>query len=110
MMIGTVSRATRTGWPQPRSSTNQADRSVVSLADRGRKLSASRYHSFGDEAAIAFAAAFYRALGFGCDVQTAYRLGKNELQLKSIPEEQTPELFWCHESVDPAKVVLVVAR
>ena len=66
--------------------------------------------AIGDNAAIVFAAAFYRAIGFGRDVQTAYKLGKNELKLKGIPEERTPELFWRRESVDPATVVLVDLR
>jgi len=66
--------------------------------------------AIGDKAAIAFAAAFYRALGFGQDVQAAYRLGKNELKLKGILEEQTPELHYRREEVDPAKIVLVDPR
>src|SRR5207237_123739 len=33
----------------------------------------------GDQAAIIFAAAFYQALGFGRDVQTAFDLGVNAL-------------------------------
>ena len=49
--------------------------------------------AIGDKAAITFAAAFYRALGFGRDVQTAYRLGKNELKLQGIPEDTTLELL-----------------
>jgi hypothetical protein len=63
--------------------------------------------AIGDKAAIVFAAAFYRALGFGQDVQTAYKLGKNELKLKGIAQEQIPELHYRREEVDPAKVVLV---
>jgi len=66
--------------------------------------------AIGDNAAIVFAAAFYRALGFGQDVQTAYKLGKNELKLEGIAEEQIPELHFRREEVDPAKVVLVDPR
>jgi hypothetical protein len=63
--------------------------------------------AIGDRAAIIFAAAFYRAIGFGRDIQTAYKLGKNELKLKGISESQTPELHYRHEVIDPTKVVLV---
>jgi hypothetical protein len=62
--------------------------------------------AIGDKAAIAFAAAFYRALGFGRDVQTAYRLGKNELKLQGIPEETTLELL-AREGVDASRLVLI---
>lgn len=61
----------------------------------------------GDPAAIAFARAFYRALGSAQDVETAFRLGKNELKLNGIPEDETPELLYLRGAVDPAKVVLV---
>jgi hypothetical protein len=63
--------------------------------------------AIGDNAAIVFAAAFYRALGFGRDVQTAFKLGKNALKLEDIPEEKTPELHYRQNAIDPAKVVLV---
>jgi hypothetical protein len=66
--------------------------------------------AIGDKAAIVFAAAFYRALGFGLDVQRAYELGKNALEIEGITEEQTPELHYRREEVDPAKVVLVDPR
>jgi CHAT domain len=46
----------------------------------------------GNDAAIAFAAAFYQALGFDEPVATAFRLGCNELELRRIPEEGTPSL------------------
>jgi hypothetical protein len=63
--------------------------------------------AIGDKAAIPFAAAFFRAISFGRDVQTAYRLGTNELKLKGIPEDKTPELLCLREGVNPEKVVLV---
>jgi len=46
----------------------------------------------GDEAAIVFAASFYRALGFGRSVREAFELGRAALLLEGIPEDQTPEL------------------
>jgi CHAT domain-containing protein len=66
--------------------------------------------AIGDEAAIAFSAALYRALGFGRDLQTAFKLAKNELQLKGLLQEQIPELHYRREAVNPAKVVLVDPR
>src|SRR5271165_1811769 len=46
--------------------------------------------AIGDHAAVVFSAAFYRALGFGRDVQTAFRLGRNALMTEGIPEDKTP--------------------
>jgi hypothetical protein len=66
--------------------------------------------AIGDEAAIGFSVAFYRALGFGRSLQTAFELGKNELQLRGIRQDQTPELHFRRGDVDPAKVVLVDPR
>jgi hypothetical protein len=59
----------------------------------------------GDEAAIAFAAAFYQALGFGKSVSTAFQLGCNEMKLLGIAEDQTPQLK-VKEGVDPEARVL----
>ena len=59
--------------------------------------------AIGDAAAIVFAAAFYRALGFGRDVRTAFRLGLNALKLEEIPEDLTPELFTRAGGKDPAE-------
>ena len=47
----------------------------------------------GDEAAIVFAASFYRAIGFGRSVKEAFELGKAALLLEGIPEDKTPELL-----------------
>jgi hypothetical protein len=48
--------------------------------------------AIGDEAAIVFAAAFYRALGFGRSVKEAFDQGCTARLLQGIPEEHTPEL------------------
>ncbi len=48
--------------------------------------------AIGDEAAISFAAGFYRALGYGESVQTAFELGRNEIALGDLGEERTPRL------------------
>jgi CHAT domain len=67
------------------------------------------HEPIGDQAAIAFAASFYQALGFGKSVDTAFRLGKNELKLARIPEDQTPQLK-VKPGVDAAKLVIAGAR
>src|SRR5712691_5673116 len=61
----------------------------------------------GDKAAVTFAAALYRALGFpGRSVQEAFALGRNMLLLEGIPEEKTPELF-ARPGLKPNEVILV---
>jgi hypothetical protein len=65
--------------------------------------------AIGDQAAITFAASFYRALGFGRSVQQAFDQGKTALMLAGIREENTPELL-CRSGVDPNDIVLVQAQ
>ena len=59
----------------------------------------------GDQAAIVFAAAFYRKLGFGASVREAFDEGCVALMLRGIPEEKTPELLVKH-GVDAGRVFL----
>lgn len=47
----------------------------------------------GDRAGVAFAGAFYRALGFGNSVQNAFDRAKAELGLTKMPRTQGFELF-----------------
>jgi hypothetical protein len=47
----------------------------------------------GDTAAVAFAAAFYRALGFGKSVRDAFASAQAELALTKIPRAQGIALF-----------------
>jgi hypothetical protein len=63
----------------------------------------------GDQAAITFAASFYRALGFGASVQNAFDQAKVALKLKRIPEEGTPQLI-VKSGVDADKVFVVNPR
>jgi len=63
-------------------------------------------NAIGDEAAIIFAASFYRALGFGRSVQEAFDQGKVALLLEGVPEENTPELL-VRAGVNPSQVFLV---
>ena len=47
----------------------------------------------GDKAAVAFAGAFYRALGFGKSVRNAFKSAKAELALTKTPRSRGIELF-----------------
>lgn len=47
----------------------------------------------GDEAAIRFAGGFYRALGYGRSVQTAFDLGCNEIGLANLDQDAIPKLL-----------------
>jgi hypothetical protein len=49
--------------------------------------------AIGDEAAIAFAVGFYKALGAGRSVKDAYKFACVEIQLAGIPEYSTPILL-----------------
>ena len=46
-----------------------------------------------DSAAIAFAAAFYQALGFGLDIKTAFDLGCVQIDLENLNEQDVPKLL-----------------
>jgi len=60
----------------------------------------------GDDAAIVFAASFYRAVGFGRTVQEAFDLAKVALLLEGIPEDKTPVMY-VRGGMDASKMVLV---
>lgn len=47
----------------------------------------------GDMAAIRFAEGFYRGLGAGKDVEFAYKLGRNSVELQGIAQENIPVLM-----------------
>ncbi|MCI0556227.1 MAG: NACHT domain-containing protein, partial [Anaerolineae bacterium] len=49
--------------------------------------------AIGDEAAIKFSTAFYQALGYGRDVETAFELGCLQIGLASLNEQDTPRLL-----------------
>jgi hypothetical protein len=59
-----------------------------------------------DDAARIFAASLYRAIGFGCSVQTAFDQGKVALMLQGIKAEDTPELI-CRKGVTASLVKLI---
>jgi CHAT domain-containing protein len=62
--------------------------------------------AIGDEAAITFAASFYRAIGFGRSVKEAFEQGKTALLLEGIREDQTPDLL-TGQGVKAASIVFV---
>jgi len=49
--------------------------------------------AIGDEAARVFASSFYQGLAFGRSVETAFELGKGQLDLSDIPESKKPKLL-----------------
>lgn len=57
----------------------------------------------GDDAAISFAASFYQALGFGRNVETAFKLGCNKINLENLGEQHIPKLI--ARKVDPKTVI-----
>jgi hypothetical protein len=59
--------------------------------------------AIGDQAAIVFAASFYRAIGFGRSVQEAFEQANVALMLEEIPEESTPEIL-VKAGVNPSQV------
>lgn len=59
-----------------------------------------------DQAAITFAASFYRAIGFNRSLQEAFDQGKVALQLAGIPEHITPSLL-TKEGFNPAHIRLL---
>jgi hypothetical protein len=61
--------------------------------------------SIGDSAAIAFATAFYQALGYGQDVKTAFDLGCVQIDLESLNEQDTPKLLMIRSN--PEDIVFV---
>jgi hypothetical protein len=61
--------------------------------------------SIGDEAAIAFSAAFYLALSSERSIQNAFDQGKTEIMLLGIHEENTPQLLH-RDEIDPSKIFL----
>lgn len=62
--------------------------------------------SVSDEAAISFAAGFYRGLGERKNVVAALKLGRAQIMLDGSNEQQTPELV-AQPGVDPANVAFI---
>jgi hypothetical protein len=49
--------------------------------------------TIGDQTAIIFSSSFYRALGFGETVRSAFELARNSIMSEGIPEKDVPELL-----------------
>ena len=60
----------------------------------------------GDESAIAFARAFYRAIAYGKNVEEAFALGRNEIRLHHLSGEDVPQLF-CRPGISAKNVFIV---
>ena len=54
-----------------------------------------------EDAAMIFAASFYRAIGFGRSIKDAFDQGKTAIMLEGIPEANTPQLL-TRIGVDPS--------
>ena len=61
-------------------------------------------NAIDDRATINFAAAFYRALGFGRSVKTAFQLGCNQIALAGLSEQDVPQMVALH--ADPARITI----
>lgn len=62
--------------------------------------------SIGDEAALKFSASFYRGLGYGRSVQTAFDLGINALKRAGLNDDEVVPVLRTRDGVDPSNVVL----
>lgn len=69
--------------------TNAQARSISEVID----YSVGTGKGIGDKAGVAFAGAFYRALGFGKSIRGAFHSAKAELGLTKMPRTQGIELF-----------------
>lgn len=62
--------------------------------------------AIGDDAAVRFAGGFYRALGFGRSIATAFDLGRGEIALADQDDKDTPQLI-CRPGVDAGSIHLI---
>ena len=65
--------------------------------------------AIGDEAAIIFSAAFYRAIAYGNSIRRAFDQAVAALLLEGVPEESTPELFYKSDT-NPENLVLATSE
>jgi hypothetical protein len=69
--------------------TKTQARSIADVID----YSVGTGKGIGDKGSVAFAGAFYRALGFGKSIRDAFNSAKAELVLTKMPRTQGIELF-----------------
>ena len=62
-------------------------------------------HSISDQTAIIFAAAFYRAIGFGTSVYDAFEQGKTAVLLEGLKDPDVLQLR-TRSGVDPSRIFL----
>lgn len=62
--------------------------------------------SISDKAAIDFAWSFYQSLAHGRDIETSFRLGRNQLSFHNIDEKNIPQLL-SKSGVDPKLIKIV---
>jgi hypothetical protein len=62
--------------------------------------------AIGDDAAINFAAAFYRAIGFGGSVRDGFDQGKAAQLLEGIAAEKTPALI-CRKGINAKSIIFI---
>lgn len=58
--------------------------------------------AIGDRAAISFATAFYQAIGYGRDIQTAFELGCVQIDMENLHEQDIPKLHALR--IDPSQL------
>ena len=63
--------------------------------------------SIGDDGARAFAAALYQGLAYGKSVQIAFDLGRNELQLLGLTDDEDVPVLLTREGLDASAVTLL---
>jgi tetratricopeptide (TPR) repeat protein len=56
-----------------------------------------------DRAALIFAAHFYQSLAFGCSVEEAFKLARNQLEIEDIEGAHIPELL-VRDGANPAEI------
>ena len=59
-----------------------------------------------DPSALAFAGGFYRALGYGRSIETAFELGRNEIDLAGLDDHDVPHLH-ARNGIDPGSVTFI---
>ena len=64
-------------------------------------------NAIADEAAILFASAFYRALGFGKSVQTAFDLGMVAIQMSNVAEFSAIPRLFVRRGVNASSLILI---
>ncbi|MBV7338469.1 CHAT domain-containing protein [Chloroflexi bacterium TSY] len=65
-------------------------------------------NAIGDASSVSFATSFYQALGFGRDVNTAFDLGRVQIDMENLGQEDVPQLRTTKS--DPTKIFFVRSK